>query len=215
MKTKNVYITIVLSVAFLALLLSIRMVVTKSLFFGFYVWNSFLAILPIFLSSYLVNGKLTRPVSLLVFIIWLLFFPNAAYLVTDVLHFKEKKGMPLWFDLILVIQASWIGLFATTVSLKQINIFLYLKLGNKLALIGIIIIIILTSYGVYLGRFLRFNSWDFLTNPNLIINETLDRVVHPFSHIRTWFFVFVFSLFIGLKYLFYNVNYDEISKKVM
>lgn len=123
--------------------------------------------------------------------------------------------MPLWFDLILVIQASWIGLFATTVSLKQINIFLYLKLGNKLALIGIIIIIILTSYGVYLGRFLRFNSWDFLTNPNLIINETLDRVVHPFSHIRTWFFVFVFSLFIGLKYLFYNVNYDEISKKVM
>lgn len=91
MKTKNVYITIVLSVAFLALLLSIRMVVTKSLFFGFYVWNSFLAILPIFLSSYLVNGKLTRPVSLLVFIIWLLFFPNAAYLVTDFCILKKKK----------------------------------------------------------------------------------------------------------------------------
>jgi uncharacterized membrane protein len=195
-----------MSISFLSFLLLIRFTYTGTLFFGFYVWNTFLAFLPVYLSSILVGKKLSNKTNIFLFIVWLLFFPNAAYLVTDVLHFKERKDVPLWFDLILVVQASWVGILCTTVSLKQIEKFVskyYSKQFTDFMIIGIIVI---TSYGVYLGRYLRFNSWDIITNPSLIFYESLDRVLNPFSHIKTYCFVFFFSLFIGLKFSYFSFN---------
>ena len=193
-----------LSIGFLAILLIARFYYTKTLFFGFYVWNTFLALIPIALSSLLLNQKIANLVSFFIFIIWLLFFPNAAYLVTDILHFKERKDVPLWFDLVLVIQASWVGLYCAIISLKHVEIFLGKHFNFKLVFVLISLIILLASYGVYLGRFLRFNSWDFIVQPQVIIITSFDRLLHPFAHFSTWAFVFLFGFFVGLQYLCFN-----------
>lgn len=198
--------TILLSISFLMFLLLARFVYTKTFFFGFYIWNTFLAVIPILLSSFLLKNKLNLHAKVFVFVLWLLFFPNAAYLITDVLHFKERKDVPLWFDVILVIQASWVGLICTIVSLKDIETFFRQYISQKLSLFFIISIVIVCSYGVYLGRFLRFNSWDIFTNPNVIIHESIDRLMNPFNHVKTYCFVFFFSLFIGLKFSYYRFN---------
>ena len=193
-----------LSIVFLAILLIARFYYTKTLFFGFYIWNTFLALIPIVLSSLLLNQKNAKVVSFFIFLVWLMFFPNAAYLVTDILHFKERKDVPLWFDLVLVIQASWVGLYCAIISLKHVEIFLRKHFNYKLVFVIISLIILLASYGVYLGRFLRFNSWDFIVQPEVIIITSFDRLLHPFAHFSTWAFVFLFGFFVGLQYLCFN-----------
>lgn len=112
--------------------------------------------------------------------------PNSPYIVTDLFHLKHQASMPLWFDTLLVFSFAANGLLLFYDVLLKMHRFLENQLSKIWAILGIIAIIFLNGFGIYLGRFLRFNSWDIVANPFGLISEIADRFIHPFSHSRTW-----------------------------
>src|SRR4051812_7090073 len=96
---------LLLSVSFTIFLLAFRFLYFRHFQFGFYLWNLFLAIIPLLLSRQLHKWKKINLPVLVVLVWWLLFLPNAPYLITDIFHFRPRPHVPMWFDLLLVISA--------------------------------------------------------------------------------------------------------------
>src|SRR4051812_39763648 len=151
---------LIVSVLFNMLLLFVRFYHTKEFTYGFYVWNTFLAILPLLFSRALLRLSQFRFKAIVLVTCWLVFFPNAAYMVTDLFHYGEKPVVPQWYDLLLVITAAWNGLLLGIISLRQVEQFLSRYLKAIWVKSIVIISFALCGYGVYIGRYLRFNSWD-------------------------------------------------------
>lgn len=181
-------------------LLVFRWIYTKELTFGFYPWNTFLAIVPLFFSTKLLKQTKLNISAIICLLGWLLFFPNAPYLVTDIFHFGEHQVVPLWFDLVIVLLGAWNGILLAIKSLLQVEqFFSKLYSGNWLSFI-MATIFLLTGYGVYIGRYLRFNSWDIVTAPVELFSTSLKHVMNPFSYTHLWAFTIVFSFMLCLMY---------------
>ena len=151
-------------------------------------WNLFLAIVPFFFSSYLILHKETiNKYSFAVIAgAWLLFFPNSPYILTDLFHLHVHDGMPQWFDLIMILSFAWAGLLFGFLSLSQMEKMLLEKVSVRTSNIVIVSLLFISSFGVYIGRFLRWNSWDIVSSPLAILADIADRFIHPFAHGRTW-----------------------------
>ena len=184
----EVLLLLAFTIIFCFALWLLRFAFTGSLLYIFLNWNLFLAILPCYFSSYIVThqGTINRYTFFLLAITWLLFFPNSPYILTDLFHLHERGGMPKWFDLIMILSYAWAGLLFGFISLFQMESILMTKIKPKLAKGVIIALLFASGFGVYLGRFLRWNSWDVLSNPFALGAYIADRFIHPFSHGRTW-----------------------------
>lgn len=202
MKTRftGVEKVLVLSIAFSISLLAIRILYTKSDVYAFYIWNTFLGIVPFLCSRKLIVQARMGLKSILLISSWLLFFPNAPYLVTDLFHFTATGGSPAWFDMILVTSASWNGLALGIISLLQVEYFLKGHFREKQVRMISCLFILLCGYGIYLGRFLRFNSWDVVTNPFSLFSYIYHSILHPVQHTGTWAFTLIFSCLMGIIY---------------
>src|SRR6202008_1566925 len=88
-------------------------------------WNTFLAAIPYFVSTQLLKLKKLNLAAWLMLAVWLAFFPNAPYIITDILHYEERPPVPFWYDVLLVISAAWNGLILGLVSLMNVEIFLH------------------------------------------------------------------------------------------
>ncbi|MBK9300801.1 MAG: DUF1361 domain-containing protein [Bacteroidetes bacterium] len=176
------------TIIFCITLTLMRIAFTGSLMYIFLNWNLFLAMIPCFISSYLLHNSINinRYVMGLLAATWLLFFPNAPYILTDLFHLNERNGMPKWFDLIMLLSFSWAGLLLGFISLFHIEQLLLKKCSAVKTQVLIITMLFMASFGVYLGRFLRWNSWDIITTPHLILMDIADRFIHPWMHGRTW-----------------------------
>ena len=184
MKTAAIIRLMVLSIGFTMLLIVFRVFYSERLMYLFFVWNLFLAGIPFGISAVLVRIK-KKYIQRLLFIVWLLFFPNALYIVTDLQHLRERLPVPLWFDTILVFSAAINGLIMAYYSLQMIESFLrskFNKIKTAMILSGCLF---LSSFGVYLGRFLRWNSWDIVNNPMRLGLEIINRFLNPLEHPRT------------------------------
>lgn len=193
--------TFFVSIGFTFLLILARFQFTGIHIFFFLLWNLFLAWIPLFFSYQLKVGAKYRIWNLLIFLGWLLFFPNSLYLVTDLVHLKQSSEAPEWFDIILLFSAVSNGLMMGYSSLIKIEIFLanyFRKSTVNLIVFGSFII---SCFGVYLGRFLRWNSWDVLTKPTIILDQLGLRFTNPATHSRAILMTLVLSLFFGLFYL--------------
>jgi uncharacterized membrane protein len=100
-----------------------------------------------------------------VFVGWLLFFPNAAYIVTDMVHLKTRDPIPRWFDWILITAYTWTGLFLGYVSLTLLHLRVRGAFGRMTGWGFVAAMLGLGSFGIYVGRFFRWNSWDVFTRP--------------------------------------------------
>jgi uncharacterized membrane protein len=202
MKTRltGVEKALTLSITFSISLLAIRILYTKSDVYAFYIWNTFLGIVPFLCSRKLTSQTRLGLKSILLLGGWLLFFPNAPYLVTDLFHFTARSGSPAWFDMILVTSASWNGLAMGIISLLQVEYFLKAHFRGKWVKLISYLFILLCGYGIYLGRFLRFNSWDILTNPLSLFSSIYHSILHPVQHTGTWAFTLIFSCLLGIVY---------------
>lgn len=190
-----------LSVCFTLTLVFIRAFITSQFIYVFYLWNLLLAIVPVAISNKLLRQKSFGIKSYLLIFMWLIFFPNAPYIVTDLFHFVKRDSIPLWFDLLIVTTAAWNGLILGFVSLNNVEQFLSKHITFKKVRLLIAFSFLLCGFGVYLGRFLRFNSWDVFNNFDDLIVEISSRFIHPFQHTSTWSFSFLFAVMIGLFYL--------------
>jgi len=108
--------------------------------------------------------------------------------------------VPYWFDLLICISAVWNGLILGLISLIQVEQFLSKHLRFIIVKTVILSSFILCGYGVYVGRYLRFNSWDLLTDIDGLFDASLQRVLHPFHHTSTWSFTFLFAAMMALIY---------------
>ncbi len=182
-------------------LLVFRISFSNEITYCFLIWNLFLAWIPMLLVSFI--SKKLEKISfriILLLCLWLLFFPNSPYIITDLVHLRPKQNIPMWFDIILIVSFAWNGLILGFTSLLEIHKILFTKLKTALCWSIVTFLLVLSSFGVYLGRFERWNSWDIVTNPSLLFFNILDKIIHPFSNIQAIGVTLVFSLFLISSY---------------
>ena len=190
---------LIYSVAFSFLLYAFRVWYTGSFLFLFIPWNLFLAWLPLLFSSMIKDSKLSmRNVSL--FSLWLLFFPNSPYLITDLFHLQERAGIPLYYDLVLLFMAAWNGLLMGLYSLRNIEQLLLKRFSAIQVKPMILSFFVLCGFGIYLGRYDRYNSWHLVTQPFDLAQGILSKVISPASHPRVWAVTILFAVVLLLIY---------------
>ena len=193
-----------LSMCFSVAMVAVRIAYTGHLTFVFLNWNLFLAWLPYALTSWLKQRqekRLNRWKLAALFVLWLLFIPNTFYILTDLFHLGSQNNVPLWYDLALIISFAWNGLLLGILSVRQMEKTLQPWLGGKHELFFIYPIMWLNALGVYIGRYLRFNSWDIIANPFNLMADIISMMVHPLQHKEVWSMVACFSVFMTLVYL--------------
>ena len=166
-----------------------RVVTTGSLSYTFLAWNLFLAWVPFALAKGLeaaVEKRVHGAWVLAVGSAWLLFLPNAPYLATDLMHLRYREGAPLWFDAIMLMTFGWAGLVLGVESLSMVAKLVANRVGIFGARLFVIGVALLTGYGIYLGRFVRLNSWDVAAHPGWVLRQVATPVVHPLDTIRAW-----------------------------
>ena len=138
---------------------------------------------------------------MLLFSVWLIFFPNAFYIVTDLIHLGVKTTIPKWFDAVLLFTSCIMGLLMAFVSLLRVENFLGKKFNSQKVHTMMIGILFLSSFGVYLGRFLRWNSWDIVSNPLELLYAIAQRIIFPLQHVQTWGVTILFTILFHLLFL--------------
>jgi len=155
-------------------------------FYDFLVWNLVLAWVPfvIAVAAYVSARRGGGPGTVALGVLWLLFFPNAPYLLTDFIHLHESRATPLWYDALMLAAFAWTGLLLGFASLYLMQMIWQRRVGPIWAWLGVVAALAVASFGVYLGRFLRFNSWDALVRPRGIAHVIATELENPFSHPR-------------------------------
>lgn len=173
--------------------------------FKFLVWNLFLAWIPLFcaLALWHYSQQMRKPLlrMILLFLSWLLFFPNAPYLMTDFLHLGQRHNIPLWYDLILIFSFAWNGLVVGFTALWIVQTVTQKLYGHWISWLMAGFTLVTSGFGVYLGRFLRWNSWDILTDPYGLARDVVPRLINPFAHPRTLVVTLIFAGFLTIAYL--------------
>jgi uncharacterized membrane protein len=151
--------------------------------YTFLLWNLFLAWVP-FIAAALAFALAQRGVGGLAGVlvaVWLLFFPNAPYLLTDFIHLHGNGPSPLWYDALMLSSFAWTALMLGFASLYLIHAIIGQRAGAALGWVVVVCVLGVASFGVYLGRFARFNSWDVVTRPHLVlsvIRQDIDSPLH-------------------------------------
>ncbi len=189
-----------IAVAFSGLLLLTRIIKTDSFFFLFLVWNLFLAGIPYLISTLLSIRKVNRFIFWSGFAIWLVFLPNSPYILTDLQHIRLSSLQSVWFDVLLILSFAINGMIIGFASLQMMRKLLLERLSMKVSNAITYGILLLCGFGIYLGRVLRWNSWDILQNPVGILSDILKRILFPIEHINTWAFTIGFGGFLVITY---------------
>jgi uncharacterized membrane protein len=181
-----------------------RTMLSGSLDYIFLIWNIFLAWIPLGLSHAATVFSWRRKYILVSLpfaaILWLLFLPNAPYILTDLQHLGiPKPGIPVWFDVLMLIWFAWTGLLLGMVSLFFMQDIVRREFGRISGWLFVIIVGILSGLGIYIGRFLRWNSWDMLINPFARLGDFLYYFTHP--SLQSVIFIGVFSTFFIFFYI--------------
>ncbi|AUC80771.1 DUF1361 domain-containing protein [Lacinutrix sp. Bg11-31] len=182
-------------------ILFIRVSITKTLYYTFLVWNVFLAVIPYIITMYFLDKKKLDKVSFaLVFFTWLAFLPNAPYIITDLFHLSKSTYNNIWIDTLVISTFAITGMLLFYFSLFQMKDILLKFFNRKKSKTIIITTIFLSAFGVYIGRFLRYNSWEILSDPFQLFNDIINMLFHPIEHKDVWLFTFSFGLFLQLGY---------------
>jgi uncharacterized membrane protein len=168
--------------------------------YWFLLWNLALAWVPFVFAAIAYSLASARRAVLYVLILaaailWLAFFPNAPYILTDFLHLGSMGDIvPGWFDVLMLYWFAWTGLILGIVSLYLMQEIVARGLGMTAGWVFVVVAAGLGSFGIYLGRFLRWNSWDIVRRPGPLADELLGRVTDPASQPRLLGFTLLFSL---------------------
>ncbi len=191
---------------FICVMLAVRIIYTQSPQHIFLVWNIFLAWIPYVISNFFMQySKKQKWKQFFLFSSWLLFFPNALYIITDLIHLQETNGAPVWFDAILLFTSCFIGLLMAYKSLFNAENYLATKFSGKKLSMLMPVIIFISSFGVCLGRFQRWNSWDIMSSPVAVAEDIIECFIFPQEHIRSWGITIILSILFYLIYSFTRI----------
>lgn len=167
--------------------------------YNFLLWNLFLGFLPL-LVAFLLDGfyeKINKYLLWFGSLVWLLFYPNAPYMISDLIHVELDKEAIL-YDTLIIFSMAMLSLFYGFLSLKIMYQVFKKMSGNRLANIAIIASLLLSSLGFYMGRILRFNSWDAFTHPLKVLEEVWQHLFPIGDNLTTYVVIILFG---GIQYM--------------
>lgn len=177
-------------------------------------WNLILAGIPYAISFMLLQIVTRKPdlirlrwLVAVVFFMWLLFFPNAPYLITDLEHIHTFNTPHFIADVMIITSFAITGLIAALQSMNQ----MIQVLINTYTLVNSVFITCiryglwwLSALGIYLGRELRWNSWDLIDKPLLIVDDTASLFINPFQELNAWYFIIALGTFLSITQYVYS-----------
>ncbi|MCC6372728.1 MAG: DUF1361 domain-containing protein [Bacteroidia bacterium] len=195
---------IVQLIIFCVLLVLIRLLKTGEFTFTFLYWNLFLALVP-----YLLIRKYddaTLPGQKLVLVLGsILFLPNAPYMLTDLFHLRKNMAAPQWYDLILILSFALLGLILFVMTTARLLRIFENNFKHKTTVTALKIWLFLANgYGIYLGRYLRLNSWDLVSQPDNLFKLMYNSVFDAYYCRETLAITFTFTIFLYLIFGIYE-----------
>lgn len=189
---------LMLSALFSICLTCARIIYTGEWLFAWLPWNLFLAFVP-----YTISRFATRQLSWIEnnFKLALLFIPNAFYIITDLFHLEIRIGIPLWFDLALILSFAWNGLLLGILSVRQMEKIIEVKFPFIKEWQFVYPVMLLNALGIYIGRYLRYNTWDVVTNPFQLTKDIVYLLAHPVRNRFDWSMIICYAVLMALIYL--------------
>jgi uncharacterized membrane protein len=191
--------------ALVVVMVTIRVASTGSPAYLNLPWNLFLAWVPFVLALVVYDqaGRGARGPRLLALGgLWLLFFPNAPYLLTDFKYLGwYSDEAPWWYDVTLLSAAACAGLALGFASLYLMHAVARRVWGAARAWLAVGVVLVLGSFGVFLGRVHRWNSWDVLTDPAPLFAQLARGILNPLDYPHAIAATAVFAAFLGATYL--------------
>ena len=167
---------VTINIIFCLVLILLRVKFTQSITYMFLIWNLFLAGVPYAISQLIKSNNWLKSTTIPLIgalFIWLLFLPNAPYIITDLIHLNHIHSNLIWFDALLIFLFAANGLLLAILSMVDVYTVLREKWRNIVASLSIILISLLSGFGIYLGRYLRWNSWELFTQPNILFQDII------------------------------------------
>jgi uncharacterized membrane protein len=185
--------------------------------YSYLLWNLFLAWIPLLLAFRLVEVLKRKPWSsweaLFFSLLWIIFLPNSFYMISDFIHLQTAPYSEIVFFAITFASIIYTAVVLGFISLYLIHIELKKRLSEVDAAIVIAITVLICSVAIYIGRDLRWNSWDVLTNPGGIIFELTDQMFNPSFYAKAISIIGVFFILLGSMYILAYSGIRLISQK--
>ena len=192
-------------------MIGFRILYSNLISYIFLMWNTILAVIPYVISDFMKRKALAKYQHALTAMVCVLFLPNALYLISDFQHLKERPNIPFFYDILLMFYTALLGLLLNVLSLRNLHLVSkkYFKINTSNFIIGFIIF--LSGFGVYLGRYLRWNSWDILTHPQDVLLDCAYRIFQPHIYYYSWAVSLGYAFVLGFGYLFFikSMDYDK------
>jgi uncharacterized membrane protein len=175
-----------------------RAVYTDHFSFLFLIWNLFLAWIPYWISVYgFKPAEKLNIKTLLVLSGWIAFLPNAPYLLTDFVHFNSAGKMK-WLDIVLFSTYATAGFLLFHKSLGRFRDVYLKNFSVRMKHACTFLILGISSYGIYVGRVMRYNSWDVITDPFGLTRSIFRSIFHA-GHLQHT--LYITSLFMAFLYI--------------
>lgn len=162
---------------------------TGSEYFLFMIWNLFLACVPLFASRLLQIAHAKRipdVVQIGLVAVWLVFLPNAPYVITDLIHLEPGPTRLYWFDLAMLLSCGAVGILLGYSSMFDVHRIVDERFGRRMGWVVASATLLLSGFGIYLGRVLRWNSWDVLTNPRQLFGSITSTFFNSADYAQIW-----------------------------
>lgn len=202
--TTRVLVTLGASSLVSVLLLAIRMILAGNSRFIFMIWNLVLAWIPVLFALGLRLGLATYRLkswqNVVLIVLWLGFLPNSFYLMTDLIHLQSSGEASILYDIGMMMSFIINGLLLGYISLYIVHVQLLKKLRASIVLWFVGFVLLACSFAIYLGRYLRWNTWDIIFNPFGILFDVSERVVNPVLHYQTFIVTGVFFIILSSTY---------------
>ena len=206
-KYKMIIFVLLVVASFVSVILArARIAYSQTMDYSNLIWNLGLAWIPFVFASlaYVISWSrkslyVVVPISAF---IWLIFFPNAPYILTDFQHLSTTpNNAPVWYDVLMLLWFAWTGLILGVVSLHFMQEIVTRTFGRVTGWVFVFFVTILSSIGIFLGRFYRWNSWDILGDPVPIAQDIWSWMRHPFANLRVYGFTLLFTFLFLFVYL--------------
>lgn len=181
-------------------ILAARMAYMHNTSYRFMLWNLFLAWIPL-VCALAAERMRSTAATLVCGVAWLVFLPNAPYMLTDLAHLSNHNSNWLWYDLIMFLSFALTGMLLGYISLYVMQKLVARRFGRSAGWVFAIATLALCSFGIYLGRIERFNSWDVVFNPFDLLLTIWSRIRHPFDYPWTYALCIMLSALLVAVYI--------------
>lgn len=190
-------------------LLVLRFALTQHFTYAFLWWNLALAMVPygiaLLAEGTQVGARRARWLLVPALILWLAFFPNAPYIFTDYIHLERLQDTDDWmYDAAMISVFAFTGFLFGLYSLFIVHEIIRERFGRWLGWATVVFVSVLGGYGVYLGRFPRWNSWDIMRHPMRFAASALGRLADPLQYDKLVLTTVLFTSFILVSYIFFR-----------